>query len=191
MREVIRKAKESEKEAKALQECTFTPKKMPTHNKSRSKDQSLLEEKSSVYERNIMWEAERQNKLERVRVEREQKVEKCSFKPTTTPQRPVSTIEYPRELKESSFIQEGLASHYHRMGKSRSKSPTRPKSPANNNNINTSRSSVHRRLSGGSGRQLHIDERAEQRKSVEYKRHRLGEALKQKYLLRRVYQHDS
>ena len=180
MLEAIRKAKESEKEIKSLKECTFTPVKIADDSKYKN-----MHIDRNVYERNRRWELERQNKIDMVRLAKEQEEEPCSFKPTFLNGRTGSTKEYPRELRESNFIQEGLARHYHRMDKARSKSPAKPKTAANT----ASRRSSSRRPSV-SGSQLHIDERYEQRKSVETKRHKLVEAVKQKYMRRRVQLHD-
>lgn len=120
---MIKQAKESEKEAMALKECTFTPnlkleakQRTPTRTTYRRLDQS-------IYDRNLEWELYRQHKLEDERALLNKIPEDCTFRPNINSFRPAKLSNYPKELSKSPYMKDALACHYYRMDRARSKSP--------------------------------------------------------------------
>jgi hypothetical protein len=183
MREVIRQAKETENEVKALKECTFTPVKS-VDKKQKSRDHSRSQMDKSIYERNKEWEHERQSKIDMCRLEKEAEPDPCTFRPVTSTLNHQIMNSYPKELRDSTYMQEALASYYHRMDKARSRSPNkslpRRKSVGN----------VKIGPTGVSGPPCNLVERCDTRKSVEASRERLREAVKNKYQKKRLALHD-
>ena len=182
MREVIRQAKESEQEVKDLKECTFTPIKSGDRKPKSRDSRSHLDK--SVYERNKEWEHERQSKIDLCRLEKESEPDPCTFRPATTVLNPQIMNVYPKELRESQYMQEALASYYHRMDKARSKSPNK------NFSGKKSHQSSHQKSVGVSGPPSNLVERCDGRRVVEASREKLREEVKTKYQRKRLALHD-
>lgn len=122
MRLLIKKAKESELEAKALKECTFSPNLVSDPRHRRRVDHSRDRLESAMYERGSKWEQQRQWKLDGARASQEQIPDECTFRPRTTQYKPKAAQNYPRELQENQCQRDALANYYYRMDRARSKS---------------------------------------------------------------------
>lgn len=121
---MIKQAKESEQEAQALRECTFSPNLTADQRSKTPKSSKQGRLNQTIYERNIEWDVHRQNKLEDERENLKRIPKECTFKPTINQFNKEKVTHLPRELQKSGYMKDALACHYYRMGKARSKSPT-------------------------------------------------------------------
>lgn len=122
---LIRQAKQSEQEAKALKECTFSPNLHLDTRKRSVKPQKSERLDASIYERNRAWADHREHRLEDERQQLHQIPADCTFKPRVNDYRPEQIASYPKELRKSTYMRDALAYHYYRMEKARSKSPSK------------------------------------------------------------------
>lgn len=158
-----------------------------TKSQIRHKDRSQPPHKASFektfYERSKQWDLDRMNKIDIVRMSKENLPESYTFQPETTQYNPTILHEYPRELKDSHYMQEALASYYGRMEKARTKPTSLTPKSRRSNSSSMQRCSVI-------GPPSFLEERCQARKSVEARREKLKEKVVSKYQKKRIQLHD-
>lgn len=180
MKAVLKKAKQNEEAFNELKQCTFTPKKISQYRPEGKSPGRLTK---PFMERVEDWDVRRRVKIERQKEDREKSsLAGCTFQPDILSQKEDLGRQYPKELRKSSFLQNGLLEYYDRMNKVRSRSPLK----SAENSVNSAR----RKSVSRSPVPRHTQERQEARESVQSKRERLGDLLKTKYQKKRLGLHE-
>lgn len=155
----------------------------PQEARERSRPTHKASFERTFYERNKQWDLDRQNKIDIVRLSKDHLPESYTFKPETTQYNPSILHEYPRELKDSNYMQEALASYYGRMERARNKPTSMTPNSRRSNSNSKQRSLVV-------GPPSCLEERCQARKSVEARREKLKEKVVSKYQKKRIQLHD-
>jgi hypothetical protein len=180
MKAVLKKAKQNEEAFNELKQCTFTPKKISQYRPEGGSPSRLTK---PFMERVEDWAVQKRTKLEKQKEAKEKtSLAGCTFQPDLFSQKEEIGRQYPKELRKSSFLQNGLLEYYDRMNKVRSRSPLK--------SAETSVNSARRKSVSRSPVPRHTQERQEARESVQSKRERLGDLLKTKYQKKRLGLHE-